>query len=148
MRSTFQKAHGEVDIRTGGGEVHVSDSRLNGNVSTGGGIVRIEGVTGDLSGKSGSGPVIYTGSSGTTIRTEDGVNIVGVRTAEPNVSVGVSSGSGSGSGSGSTTTRSGTTTTTYSNQGVGLGIAFGASGIRMNSAGGGSRFRQHRTVRV
>ncbi len=121
----IQKAHGEVDIRTGGGEVHVSDSRLNGSVSTGGGIVRIEGVTGDLSGKSGSGPVIYTGSSGTTIRSEDGVNVVGVGGAEPNVSVSVS------------TARSGTTTTTYTSDGVGRGNSFGASGIRMNSAGGG-----------
>ena len=103
----IQKANGEVDIRTGGGEVHVSDSRLNGNVSTGGGIVRIERVSGDLNGKSGSGPVIYSHSG---------------------------SGSGGGSGSG---TGSGTTTTTYSYRSGLHSRGFGASEIRMNSAGGG-----------
>ncbi|HMJ19252.1 MAG TPA: M56 family metallopeptidase [Gemmatimonadaceae bacterium] len=110
----IQRANGEVDIQTGGGEVHVSNSRLNGSVSTGGGIVRIEGVTGNLTGNSGSGPVIYKGSNG--------------------------SGSGIGKGSGSrsiTTSRSATgTTTSISNWGSGLGSGFGASGIRMSSAGG------------
>jgi hypothetical protein len=129
----IQKANGEVDISTGGGKVHVSNSRLNGNVSTGGGIVTIEGVTGNLTGKSGSGPVIYTGSGGATIRSEDGVNIVGVSTPEPNVSVSI--GSGSGSASISSTSGGTTTTTSISNDG-GRGSGFGAAGIRMSSAGG------------
>ena len=129
----IQKANGEVDISTGGGKVHVSNSRLNGNVSTGGGIVTIEGVTGNLTGQSGSGPVIYTGSGGATIRSEDGVNIVGVHTPEPNVSVSIGSGSGSASIS---TTRGGTTTTTSISNDGGRGSGFGAAGIRMSSAGG------------
>ncbi len=138
----IQKANGEVDIRTGGGEIRVSDSRLNGSVSTGGGIVRIEGVTGDLNGKSGSGPVIYSKSSGTTINRENGVTVVGGGTGDNSLTVRSGSGSGSGtsisssSGSGSTAT-----TTNYTNDGVGLGRSFGASGIRMNSAGGGISLR-------
>ncbi len=138
----IQKANGEVDIRTGGGEIRVSVSRLNGSVSTGGGIVRIEGVTGDLNGKSGSGPVIYSKSSGTTINRENGVTVVGGGTGDNSLTVRSGSGSGSGtsisssSGSGSTAT-----TTNYTNDGVGLGRSFGASGIRMNSAGGGISLR-------
>lgn len=131
----IQKANGEVDIRTGGGAVHVSDSRLNGTVSTGGGVVKIEGVTGNLNGYSGSGPVTYMRAKGVTIRRENGVTILDTDTAEFSASA---SGSGSRSGSGSiTTTRSGTTTTTYTNDGVRRGSGFGASGISMNSAGGG-----------
>jgi hypothetical protein len=88
---------------------------------------------GNLTGKSGSGPVIYTGSGGATIRSEDGVNIVGVSTPEPNVSVSIGGGSRSGSIS---TTRSGTTTTTTISNDAGRGSGFGAAGIRMSSAGG------------
>ncbi len=140
----IQKASGEVDIRTGGGEIRVSDSRLNGSVSTGGGIVRIEGVTGDLNGKSGSGPVIYSKSSGTTINRENGVTVVGVGTGDNSLTVRSGSGSGSGSGtsiSSSSGSGSTETTTSYTNDGVGLGRSFGASGIRMNSAGGGISLR-------
>jgi beta-lactamase regulating signal transducer with metallopeptidase domain len=138
----IQKASGEVDIRTGGGEIRVSDSRLNGSVSTGGGIIRIEGVAGDLNGKSGSGPVIYSKSSGTIIRGENGVTVVGVGTGDNSFSV--RSGTGSGSGTSiSTSSGSGSsaTTTNYIDGGIGLGRNFGASGIRMNSAGGGISLR-------
>jgi len=137
----IQKANGEVDIRTGGGEIHVSDSRLNGSVRTGGGMVRIERVTGDLKGKSGSGPVIYTGSaSGTTIRSENGVNVVGVGTDDNSVSITSDSRSDSRSDSGigvSSSSGGGvSTTTTYINDGAGQRGAFARSGISMNSAGG------------
>jgi hypothetical protein len=153
----IEKANGEVDIRTGGGEVRVSNSRLNGSVSTGGGIVRIEGVTGNLNGKSGSGPVIYSKSSGTMINRENGVTVVGVGTGDN--SAGIRSGSGSGSGSGTSISSSSlsnepiyvidgvpingstATTTNHISDGVGRGSRFGASGIRMNSAGGGISLR-------
>jgi beta-lactamase regulating signal transducer with metallopeptidase domain len=161
----IQKANGQVDIRTGGGEVRVSDSRLNGTVSTGGGIVRIEGVIGDLNGKSGSGPVIYGKSSSTVINRENGVTVVGAGTGDNSITgnnqpifivdgvpisnqdhdnLTVRSGSGSGSGTGiSSGSASGSTATTtnYISDGVGLGRNFGASGIRMNSAGGGISLR-------
>ena len=42
----------------------MSDSRLSGSVSTGGGKVLIERVDGDFSGYSGSGPVTYINSNG------------------------------------------------------------------------------------
>ena len=144
----IQKTHGDVDIRTGGGEVHVSDSRLNGSVSTGGGIVRIEGVAGNLNGNSGSGPVIYMKTKGATIHRENGVTILEADTVE--FSVGRDSGSGSGSGTGSgsgsssrvsSSSGGSTTTTNYVNDGVGRSSRFGASGIRMNSAGGGISLR-------
>ena len=138
----IQKANGEVDIRTGGGEVHVSDSRLDGTVSTGGGVVRIEGNAGNLNGESGSGPVIYTKSGGTSIRHENGVTVVGVGTGDNSVSVRRGSGSGSGTSiSSSSGTGSGGTTTNYISDGVGRSSGFGASGIRMNSAGGGISLR-------
>ena len=155
----IEKSNGEVDIRTGGGEVRVSNSRLNGSVSTGGGIVRIEGVTGNLIGKSGSGPVINSKSSGTIINRENGVTVVGVGTDGNNFSVRSGSGSGSGtslSSSGSTSSASNEpiyvidgvpingstpTTTSHVSDGVGRGSSFGASGIRMNSAGGGISLR-------
>jgi beta-lactamase regulating signal transducer with metallopeptidase domain len=157
----IEKANGEVDIRTGGGEVRVSNSRLNGSVSTGGGIVRIEGVTGNLIGKSGSGPVINSKSSGTTINKENGVTVVGVGTDGNSFSVRSGSGSGSGTSVSSSTsgssssasnepiyvidgvpiTSSTTTTTNQISDGVGRGSSFGASGIRMNSAGGGISLR-------
>jgi beta-lactamase regulating signal transducer with metallopeptidase domain len=151
----IQKANGEVDIRTGGGDIRVSDSRLNGSVSTGGGIIRIEGVTGNLIGKSGSGPVIYSKSSGTMINRESGVTVVGVGTGDN--SVGIRSGSGSGSGTGISSSSAANepiyvidgvpitgltaTTTNQISDGVGRGSSFGASGIRMNSAGGGISLR-------
>jgi hypothetical protein len=138
----IQKANGEVDIRTGGGEVHVSDSRLDGTVSTGGGVVRIEGNAGNLNGESGSGPVIYTKSGGTSIRHENGVTVVGVGTGDNSVNVRSGSGSGSGTSiSSSSGTGSGGTTTNYISDGVGRSSGFGASGIRMNSAGGGISLR-------
>ena len=161
----IQKSNGQVDIRTGGGEVRVSDSRLNGTVSTGGGIVRIEGVIGDLNGESGSGPVIYSKSSGTVVTRENGVTVVGAGTGDNSITgnnqpifivdgvpipnqdhdnLTVRSGSGSGSGTGISSGRasgSTATTTNYISDGIGLGRNFGASGIRMNSAGGGISLR-------
>jgi beta-lactamase regulating signal transducer with metallopeptidase domain len=123
----IQKANGEVDIQTGGGDVHVSDSRLSGSVSTGGGIVEIEGVTGNLSGYSGSGPVTYVRSSGSaTIGTKDGVH-VGVGTGKSGVSVSSESRRGSGGV---------TTSTTYITDGVGRASSYASSGITMKSAGG------------
>jgi hypothetical protein len=152
----IRKTNGEVDIRTGGGEIRVSNSRLNGSVSTGGGIVRIEGVTGDLNGKSGSGPVIYSKSSGTTINRENGVTVVGVGTGDNNLTLRSGSGSGSGTSISSSSASNeplyvvdgvpikiGNTATTTNNisDGLGRGSSFGASGIRMNSAGGGISLR-------
>jgi len=137
----IQKANGEVDIRTGGGEIRVADSRLNGSVSTGGGIVRIEGVTGNLNGKSGSGPVIYSKSSNTIINRENGVTVVGVGTGDNSVSVRSGSGRGSGTSISSSSGGSTATTTNYISDGVGRESSFGASGIRMNSAGGGISLR-------
>lgn len=136
---TIQKANGEVDIRTGGGQIYVSNSSLNGTVSTGGGQVRIIGVNGNLSGQSGSGPVIYTNSNGKS--TGSGIGIG--KDGNVSVSIGkdgsptVRSGSTSVSSSGrSSTTISDGVTTTYVDDGVGKGSGFGASGIRMNAAGG------------
>jgi beta-lactamase regulating signal transducer with metallopeptidase domain len=147
----IKKASGEVDIRTGGGDIHVSDSKLNGTVRTGGGIVQLEGITGNLEGKSGSGPVIYTKMSGrTSISRKNGVTYVQADSGE----LGVHSGSGSGTGSGVGTASSGgvrtsvyskngnsTSTTTYINDGDGRIGTFGSSGIRMNSAGGAISLR-------
>jgi beta-lactamase regulating signal transducer with metallopeptidase domain len=151
----IEKASGQVDIRTGGGEVRVSNSRLNGTVSTGGGIVRIEGVTGNLIGMSGSGPVINSKSSGTIITKENGVTVVGAGTGDSGLGVSSGHGSGSGTSIGSSSASNeplyvidgvpingGTATTTnHISDGVGRGIRFGASGIRMNSAGGGISLR-------
>ena len=147
---------GEADLRTGGGDIRVSDSRLIGNVRTGGGVVRIERVTGNLSGSSGSGPVIYTATpGGATIRRENGVNIIGVGTNDNATGSGVATSSGpatltttgtttftmSGTTSGVTSgiaAGSGglTTTSTHTSAGVGSATSFGASGVRMNAAGG------------
>jgi beta-lactamase regulating signal transducer with metallopeptidase domain len=166
----IQKTNGEVYLRTGGGDVHVSDSRLNGSVRTGGGMVRIEGNTGDLTGKSGSGPVITTkgksrqengvtiveadsvsgsGSSSVSVTTDGKSNepyyvVDGVRV--PGIGGGSGSGSGSASGSGARariTSKSGgvTTSRSYSDDGSGNSSSFGASGIRMNSAGGAISLR-------
>jgi beta-lactamase regulating signal transducer with metallopeptidase domain len=158
----IQKAGGEVDIRTGGGDVRVSESRLNGYVRTGGGLVRIEGNSGDLSGKSGSGPVIYTKSGkSASISRENGFTVVGTNDSSVSVSVSAegssvsvgsgsrsssSSGSGKGKASGPRTTITGkaggvTTTTNYIDDGAGFSSSFGASGIRMNSAGGAISLR-------
>ena len=49
---------GTVHLSTGGGDVRVSDSEVDGSVGTGGGKVRIVRVRGDLSGHSGSGPIL------------------------------------------------------------------------------------------
>jgi beta-lactamase regulating signal transducer with metallopeptidase domain len=57
---TIEKANGEATISTGGGTIKVSDSDLRGSVSTGGGMITLSRVRGPLSGRSGSGPVIYT----------------------------------------------------------------------------------------
>jgi beta-lactamase regulating signal transducer with metallopeptidase domain len=151
----IEKTNGEVDIRTGGGEVRVSNSRLNGIVSTGGGIVRIEGVIGNLIGKSGSGPVINSKTSGTITSKENGVTVVGVGTDGNSFSVRSGSGSGSGTSISSSSASneplyvidgvpingSTATTTNHIGDGVGRGSSFGASGIRMNSAGGGISLR-------
>jgi len=151
----IEKANGEVDIRTGGGEVRVSNSRLNGTVSTGGGIVPRGGVTGNLIGKSGSGPVINSKFSGTIINKENGVTVVGVGADGNSFSVRNGRGSGSGTSISSSSSSNeplyvidgvpinGSTATTTNNisGGVGRGSSFGASGIRMNSAGGGISLR-------
>ena len=158
----IQKAGGEVDIRTGGGDVRVSESRLNGYVKTGGGLVRIEGNSGDLLGKSGSGPVIYTKSGkSASIKRENGFTVVGTNDSSVSVSVSAegssvsvgrgsrnssSSSSGSGKGSGPRTTITGkaggvTTTTNYIDDGAGFSSSFGTGGIRMNSAGGAISLR-------
>jgi hypothetical protein len=147
----IQKANGEVDIRTGGGDVHVSDSRVDGTVSTGGGVVRIEGNAGNLNGESGSGPVVYTKSGGTSISHENGITVVGAGAGDDRVHVGISSGGGSSSistsssGIGGSKSSSGSasirTSTSYDYDGVGQGSGFAASGIRMNSAGGGLSLR-------
>jgi hypothetical protein len=127
-------------------------------VSTGGGIVRIEGNTGDLLGKSGSGPVIYTKSGkSASISRENGFTVVGTNDSSVSVSVSaegssVSVGSGSrsssrsGKGSGTKTTITGktggvTTTTNYIDDYRGKSSSFGAGGIRMNSAGGAISLR-------
>ncbi len=65
---TITSSSGRATLTTGGGDIHVSNSSLSGTVSTGGGAVEISNVTGGLSGTSGSGPVITSLSSGTTIR--------------------------------------------------------------------------------
>jgi beta-lactamase regulating signal transducer with metallopeptidase domain len=129
----IEKAGGEAHIQTGGGDIYIRDSRLSGSVSTGGGLVRIIGNTGDLSGNSGSGPVIYS-KSGATVTREKGVG------GSAN-SYTIQSGSGAGSGKGIATVSAssnggGVTTTTYVSDGLGKTSAFGASGITMNSAGG------------
>ena len=134
----IQKSNGDVDISTGGGEIYVTDSHLNGNVSTGGGMVRIIGVSGGLSGSSGSGPVIYTDSEG-----EKHLGLGGGSGKGKGASVSVS-GNGSNSATISTngrvstsiSTKDGSGTTTYINDGGGQGIGGGSSGIRMSSAGG------------
>lgn len=136
---TIQKANGQVDIRTGGGQIYVSNSNLDGTVSTGGGQVRIIGVNGNLSGQSGSGPVIYTNSNGTSTGTGIGIG----KDGKVSVNIGkdgsatVRSGSASVNTSGrSSTTISDGITTTYVDDGVGKGSGFGTAGIRMSAAGG------------
>jgi hypothetical protein len=112
----------------------VSNSNLNGNVSTGGGQVRITGVNGNLRGQSGSGPVIYTDSNGgAAVVGKDGKVSVGIG---KDGSASIKSGSVSVSRSGRSTNITDGATTTYVDDGPGKGTGFGASGIRMTTAGG------------
>jgi len=107
---------------------------LNGSVSTGGGVVRIEGNAGDLEGNSGSGPVIYS-RSGMTVRRDKEVNVVGA--ADSDGSYTIHSGNGSGSGAGISLSSAGSSgVTTYTIDGKGGSNSFASSGIRMSSAGG------------
>lgn len=55
----IENARGIALLTTGGGPVNVSNSNLSGSVTTGGGAVLIQGVTGGLTGNSGSGSVFY-----------------------------------------------------------------------------------------
>jgi beta-lactamase regulating signal transducer with metallopeptidase domain len=55
----IERAHGSANLSTGGGSVVVMNSDLGGHVSTGGGPVLIQGVTGGLTGTSGTGDVLY-----------------------------------------------------------------------------------------
>jgi beta-lactamase regulating signal transducer with metallopeptidase domain len=134
----IRKANGKAEIKTGGGDIRVSDSRLTGSVSTGGGKIMIERVSGNFSGYSGSGPVTYINSDG-GIKSKNGTKGTGSSSSATNEPVyvvdGVSIGIGVGSGR-SVSVKKGTTTTTYVDDGVGQGGGFGASGIRMSSAGG------------
>jgi beta-lactamase regulating signal transducer with metallopeptidase domain len=52
---------GRARLTTGGGEIRVTDSHLAGSVTTGGGAIKLDGVSGGLTGSSGSGPVIHAG---------------------------------------------------------------------------------------
>jgi hypothetical protein len=94
-------------------------------------------VNGNLTGQSGSGPVIYSGSNGVGSGfgiAKDGKVSVGIG---KDGSATVRSGSTSVSSSGrSSTTISDGVTTTYVDDGPGKGTGFGASGIRMTTAGG------------
>jgi beta-lactamase regulating signal transducer with metallopeptidase domain len=158
----IQRANGQADLNTGGGDIRVSNSRLNGTVTTGGGVVRIEDVTGDLKGYSGSGPVSSFTSmkfKNGTIRRENGGTIIDADSIEFHAGSGSGSGSssgsasssgsssssvsesGSGSGSSSGSSSSSgsggaTITTTNTVDGSGRASSFGASGIRLSSAGG------------
>jgi hypothetical protein len=118
---------------------------VDGNVSTGGGVVRIEGVTGNIIGESGSGPVIQSKSSSTSVRHENGTTLVAIGTGDGDAHVGTGSGKGSGkstgtlsSGSSSTyiSTGGGISTTTHWPDDVGSRTGFAMSGIRMSMAGG------------
>jgi Antirepressor regulating drug resistance, predicted signal transduction N-terminal membrane component len=60
---TMENVRGSARLTTGGGEVTVQNSNLTGSVTTGGGAVLIQNVTGGLSGSSGTGDVLYGGSS-------------------------------------------------------------------------------------
>lgn len=75
----LERASGEAELSTGGGDVVVSDSDLGGSVSTGGGVVRFSRVRGGLKGSSGSGPVID--SDRESLSTPDGAtgDLSGVR---------------------------------------------------------------------
>jgi beta-lactamase regulating signal transducer with metallopeptidase domain len=157
----IQKANGQADLNTGGGDIRVSNSRLNGTVSTGVGVVRIEDVRGDLKGYTGSGPISSFTSmkfKNGTIRRENGSTIIdadsiefhagsgsgsGSNSRSSSVSVsssgsGSSSSSSSSSGSGSS---SATITTTNMKDGTRRVSNFGASGIRLSSAGGAISLR-------
>src|SRR6185436_8195321 len=59
---------GRASLNTGGGDIDVSDCDLSGNISTGGGTVRLSRVKGGLRGSSGSGPVIYVDKDGRSTR--------------------------------------------------------------------------------
>jgi hypothetical protein len=117
---------------------------VDGNVSTGGGVVRIEGVTGNIIGESGSGPVIQSKSSGTSVRHENGGTLVAVATGDDDVHVGIGSGKGSGKSTGTmssggsiyTSTDGGISTTTRWSDDDGSKAGFAMSGIRMSMAGG------------
>ena len=134
----IRESNGKAEIRTGGGDIRVSDSRLTGSASTGGGKIMIERVSGNFSGYSGSGPVTYINSDG-GIKSKNGTKGTGSSSSATNEPVyvvdGVSIGIGVGSGR-SVSVKKGTTTTTYVDDGVRQGGGFGASGIRMSSAGG------------
>ena len=54
---------GNVELRTGGGQIHVWDSDLDGRISTGGGQVRFENVTGGVTARTGSRRGIVRGRS-------------------------------------------------------------------------------------
>ena len=110
----IERARGHADLSTGGGPVTVRNSTLSGSVSTGGGSVLIQDVEGGLRGSSGTGNVLYGGSSAT------------------------GSGRGAGIGAGSSGGR-GTTSITFSDDDED-GVRRGSDGrLYVRKAGGGVR---------
>jgi hypothetical protein len=101
-------------------------------------------VTGNIIGESGSGPVIQSKSSGTSVRHENGGTLVAVATGDDDVHVGIGSGKGSGKSTGTmssggsiyTSTDGGISTTTRWSDDDGSKAGFAMSGIRMSMAGG------------
>ena len=130
----IEKSSGEAEMQTGGGDIYVRDSRLSGSLSTGGGVVRIIGNTGDLSGKSGSGPVVYS-TSATNVTKGNGVSVVGVPGADNAYTLETGSGSGSGAGRG-VSTSSVSVSVNPRPGAAGTASAAASRGITMTSAGG------------
>jgi hypothetical protein len=101
-------------------------------------------VTGNITGESGSGPVIQSKSSSTSVRRDNGVTLVAVDTGgEVHVGIGAGKGNGkstgvisSGSSSSYTSTSGGISTTTHWSYDDGLRTGFASSGIAMSMAGG------------
>ncbi len=73
----IENARGRASLTTGGGSITVKESHLSGSVTTGGGSVLIQNVTGGLSGSSGTGNVLYGGSSARGVGSGVGTGVGG-----------------------------------------------------------------------
>ena len=149
----IENARGSAHLATGGGPVNVANSNLSGSVSTGGGSVLIQGVTGGLSGHSGTGAVFY-GSDKVTYaevsaegvgRTIDGKVVVNKSGGSVNIATApngatISTGGGRvtvGDADGSVSIDTGGGDVTIGSVSKGANVTTGAGDVKMTITGSG-----------